>query len=173
MQTMYLIFFTKKLINNLWQDLSCGSFKKKHLPWFFKFASDMTTALPIFKLMYDVSWYSTTFLTLCFTMTLHLFLVRVHCSVYIINSLLATCCMCRWVSGLFNCKPRLIKFFHFMRSKITGGLHFLFLYFIEGCRWRSVFPWLRFVDQTFLSQSIFFSMCTSVKRAIMINRKHL
>ena len=56
--------------------------QKKCLPCFFKFASAMTTALPIFKLMYDVSWNSTTFLTLCFTMTLHLFLVRIYCSVW-------------------------------------------------------------------------------------------
>jgi len=149
--------------------------RKKCLPCFFKFASAMTTALPIFKLMYDVSWNSTTFLTLCFTMTLHLFLVRIHCSVYITNSLLAAYCMCRWVSGLFNCKPRLMKFFlHFMRLKITGGLHFLFLYFIERHRWRSVFPWLSFVDQALLSHSIFFSiMCTSIAGRIMINRRQL
>jgi len=108
-------------------------------------------------------------------MTLHLFLLRIHCSVYIMNSFLAACCMCRWVSGLFNCKSRLIKFFHhFMWLKITGGLHFLFLYFIERHRWRSVLPWLNFVDQTLHRHSIFFPiMCTSVTGGMMINRRQL
>ena len=58
--------------------------------------------------------------------------VRTHCSVYIINSLLAANSMCSWVSYLFDCKPRLMKiFYHFMRLTIKGGLHFSFLYFIE------------------------------------------
>ena len=62
---------------------------------------------------------------------------------------------------------------YFMRLTIKGGLQFLFLYFIERYRWRSVFPWLRFVDQT-LSHSIFFSItCTSVTGGIMINRRQL
>jgi len=44
-------------------------------------------------------------------------LVKIHCNVYIINSLLAANSMCSWVSYLFDCKPRLIKFFlhQFMR----------------------------------------------------------
>jgi len=89
-------------------------------------------------------------------------ILRIHCGVYIINTFLAAYCMCRWVSGLFNCKSRLIKFFHhFMWLKITGGLHFLFLYIIERHRWRSVFPWLRFVHQTLHRLSSFFPMiCT-------------
>jgi len=33
-----------------------------------------------------------------------------------------------------------------MRHIIKGGLHFLFLYVIERCRWRSVLPWLHFID---------------------------
>jgi len=105
----------------------------------------------------------------------YFFLVKIHCNVYIINSLLAANCMCNWVSYLFDSKPRLIKFLqHFMRLTIKGGLHFLFLFFIKRYRWRSVFPWLRFVDQTLLSHSIFFSItCTSVAGGIMINRKQL
>jgi len=52
-----------------------------------------------------------------------------------------------------------------MGLTIKGGLHFLFLYFIERYRWRSVFHWLRFVDQTLLSHSIFFSItCTLYHR---------
>jgi len=35
-----------------------------------------------------------------------------------------------------------------MRLISKGDLQFLFLYFIETYRWRSVFPWSRFVDQT-------------------------
>ena len=38
-------------------------------------------------------------------------LSKMHCSVYIINSLLAANCMCSWAPYLFDCKPRLIKFF--------------------------------------------------------------
>ena len=106
----------------------------------------------------------------------YFFLVRIHCSVYyIIKCLLVACCMCSWVSYLFGCKPQLIKFFHhFMRLTIKGGLYFLFLYFIERYRRRSVFPWLRFVDQILLSHSIFFSTTfTSVSGEIMINRRQL
>jgi len=105
----------------------------------------------------------------------YIFLVRIHCSAYIINSLLAANCMCSLVSYLFDCKPRFIKFFHhFTRLTIKGGLHFSFLYFIERFRWRSVFPWLRFVDRTILSHSIFFSItCTSISGGIMINRRQL
>jgi len=67
------------------------------------------------------------------TLWKYFFLVRIHCSVYIINSLLAVNCMCSWVSYLFDCKPRLIKFFHhFMRLTIKGGFHFH--YFIERYR---------------------------------------
>ena len=154
--------------------------RKKRLPWFFKFASAVTIALPIFKLMYDVSWNSTTFLTLCFTMTLHLFLVRIHCSIHITNSLLAAYCMCRWVSGLFNCKPRLMKFFlHFMRLKITGGLHFLFLYFIERHRWLSLAKFCRpsssfafdfLQHNVHPSQEVHPCTCTSIAGGIMTNR---
>jgi len=40
----------------------------------------------------------------------YLFLVRIHCTVYIINSLLAANCMFSWAPYLFDWKPRLIKF---------------------------------------------------------------
>jgi len=36
-----------------------------------------------------------------------------HCSVYIINTLLAANCMCSWAPYLFDCKPRFIKFLSF------------------------------------------------------------
>jgi len=42
---------------------------------------------------------------------------------YIINSLRAAYCMCSWVSYLFDCKPRLRKFFHhFMRLTVFVSL---------------------------------------------------
>ena len=41
-------------------------------------------------------------------------------------------------------------------------------------RWRSVFPWLRFVDQILLAHSILFSItCPSVTGGFMINRRQL
>jgi len=40
----------------------------------------------------------------------YFFSVRLHCSVYITNSLLAANCMCSWVSYLFDCKPLVIKY---------------------------------------------------------------
>jgi len=97
------------------------------------------------------------------------------CSVYIIISLLAAKCTCSWAPYLFDCKPRFIQFFHhFMLLTIKSGLHFLFIYFIERYRWRSVFPWLRFVEKILLSHSIFFSItCTSVTGGIMITRRQL
>jgi len=64
---------------------------------------------------------------------------------------------------LFDCKPKLIKFFfHFMRliNAIKGGLHFIFLYLIEKCTSSSVFPWLRFVNK--LSFHILFSSASRV-----------
>jgi len=43
-----------------------------------------------------------------------------------------------------------------------------------GYGWRSVFTWLRFVDQILLAHSILFSItCTSVTGGIMINRRQL
>jgi len=61
-----------------------------------------------------------------------------------------------------------------MRLTIKGGLQLLFLYFIERYRWRSVFPWLPFVDQTLLSDSIFFSITyTSVTGGVMKYRRQL
>jgi len=63
-----------------------------------------------------------------------------------------------------------------MRLVIKGGLYFLFLYLIEMHRWRSVFPWLRFVDQTLFSYSILFSIAftfKSVTGGIMMNRRQL
>jgi len=69
--------------------------------------------------------------------------------------------------GLWN-------FFFISCGLQSGALHFLFLYFIERHRWRSVFPWPSFVDQALLSHSIFFSMmCTSIAGGIMINRRKL
>ena len=104
------------------------------------------------------------------------FSARIHCSVYIINSLLAANwrnCMCRWAPYLFDCKLRLINFFHhFVPLTIKSGLHFLFFCFVERYGWRSVFPWLRFVDQILLSHSILLVItCTSVTEGIMINRR--
>ena len=76
---------------------------------------------------------------------------------------------------LFDSKLRLIKLFHhFMRLAIKVELHFLFFCFIERYRWRSVFPWLRFVDQILISHLIYFNItCTSVTAGIMINRRQL
>jgi len=68
----------------------------------------------------------------------YFFLVRIHFSVYIINSLIAAKSTCIWASYLFDCKPQLIKFFFhdFIRLTIKGGLHFLFFLFIERYRHR-------------------------------------
>ena len=67
-----------------------------------------------------------------------------------------------------------------MRLTIKGDLHFLFFYFIERYRRRSVSPWLLFVDQILLPHLIFFSitctMCTAhppQAGGIMINRRQL
>ena len=48
-------------------------------------------------------------------------LVRIHCIVYIINSLLAANCICSWAPYLFDCKPRLIKFFSSFRAAYNQG----------------------------------------------------
>jgi len=103
----------------------------------------------------------------------YFFLVGIHCSVYIINSLLAANCMFSWAQHLFDCKPRFIQFFfHFMRLTIKGDLHLLLFCFIEKHKWHSAFPWLRFVHQILLTHPIFFSItCTSVAAGIMINRR--
>ena len=71
-----------------------------------------------------------------------------------------------WIQHLFDCKPRFVKFFspfhaayNQVRLTIKGGLQFLALYLIEG--WRSVFPWLRFVDRSLITHSLLFSItCT-------------
>ena len=103
----------------------------------------------------------------------YFYFVGIHCSVYIINSLLAASCMCSWALYLFDCKPRLINFFFIILCGLKSRPAYIF-YFIERYRWRSVFPWLRFVDQILLSQSIFFSItCTYVTGGIMINRRQL
>jgi len=103
------------------------------------------------------------------------FSCEIHCSVYITNFLLPANSMCSWAPYLFECKPRLTKIFrHFMRLTTKGGLHFLFFYFIERYRWRSVSSWERFVDQILISHSIFFSItCKSVTEGIMMNRRQL
>ena len=64
-----------------------------------------------------------------FSLWKYFFLLRINCSVYIINSLLVANCMCSWAPYLFDCRSRLIKFVfhHFMRLTIKCGLHFLSL----------------------------------------------
>jgi len=60
------------------------------------------------------------------------------------------------------------------RHIIRSSLYFLFLYLLERYKWRSTFPWLRFVDRTIFSYSIIFSItCTAVTGGIMMNRKQL
>ena len=49
------------------------------------------------------------------------FLVRMHCSVYIINSLLSADCICSWAPYLFDCKPRLIKFLSSFHAACNQG----------------------------------------------------
>ena len=67
----------------------------------------------------------------------HFFSVRIHFSVYIINSLLAAKSMCIWASYLFDCKPQLIKLFIWFHSAYNQGwLTFLFFCFIERYRHR-------------------------------------
>jgi len=67
----------------------------------------------------------------------YFFLVRIHCRVYIINSLLAAICLCRRLSYLLDCKPRLIKLFSsFHAAYNQERITFLFFYFIERHRWR-------------------------------------
>ena len=57
----------------------------------------------------------------------------------------------RWtLSNHLKQKTRLTMFLFI----ISCGLHLLFLYLIERYRWRSVFPWLLFVDQALFSHSI-------------------
>ena len=99
----------------------------------------------------------------------YFFFVRIHCSVHIINSLLAANCMYSWAPYLFdNCKPPLNGL------QWRAAYIFYFFYFIEKYRRRSVFPYLRFVEQTLLSHSIFFSItCTSDTGGIMMNRRQL
>jgi len=48
-------------------------------------------------------------------------LVRIRCSVYIINSLLAANCMCSWAPYLIDCKPRLIKFYSSFHEAYKQG----------------------------------------------------
>jgi len=101
----------------------------------------------------------------------YFFLPRIHCSVYIINSLLAANCISSWAPYLFDCKPRLKSFF----SSFHAAYIFYF-YLSKGIDDAQgvVFPWLRFVDQIIFSLSIFFSItCTSVTGGIMINRRQL
>ena len=87
----------------------------------------------------------------------YFFLVRIHCSVYVINSLLAATCLCSRVSYLLDCKPRLMKFFHdFMQLTTKGGLHFYFVTLSKGID-DAVFPWLRFVDPIIFFRILFSS----------------
>jgi len=65
---------------------------------------------------------------------------------------------------LFDCKPRLMKFFfhHFVRLTIKGGLNF-FLYLIERSTWRSDFPRLRFAGQILFSYSLLLSITRTLR----------
>jgi len=63
----------------------------------------------------------------------YFFLVGIHCSVYIINSLLAANSMCSWEPHLLDCKPWLIKVFHqFMRLTIRAAYIFYFFTLSKG-----------------------------------------
>jgi len=63
----------------------------------------------------------------------YFFFVRIHCSVYVIYSLLAANCMCSWEPYSFDCKRRLLKFFHhFMRLTITVAYIFNFFTVSKG-----------------------------------------
>ena len=68
-----------------------------------------------------------------------------------------------------------IFFSSFRAAYDKGRLTYFIFYFIDlESRWRSVFPWLRFVDQTPFSHSILFSItCTSATVGIMMNRRQL
>jgi len=50
---------------------------------------------------------------------------------------------------------------------MTCGLHLLFLYLIEKHKWRSVFPWLRFVDQTLFTHSILFRIICTLPQEVL------
>jgi len=68
----------------------------------------------------------------------------------------------------------MIFFSSFRTAYNQGQLIILFLRLIERYIWRSVFPWLRFVDRTLISHSILFSItCTTVTGGIMMNRRQL
>jgi len=60
-----------------------------------------------------------------------------------------------------------------MRLTIRTAYIFYFFTLSKGID-DSFLPWLRFVDQTLLTHSIFLSItCTSVTRGIMINRRQV
>jgi len=94
----------------------------------------------------------------------YFFLVGIHCSVYIINSLLAANSMCSWEPHLLDCKPWLIKVFHhFMRFTIRTAYIFYFLTLSKGIGDAQSF--LGYVLPTRVSFRIRFS-CTSVTGGI-------
>ena len=62
----------------------------------------------------------------------YFFFVRIHGSVYIINSLLAANSMCSWEPYLFDCQLRLIKVFHFMRLTIRAAYIFYIFALSKG-----------------------------------------
>ena len=133
---------------------------------------------PVFLFVISGSWFLfgwMWFLAVSLSSLWKYFFLARYTSAYIISSLLAANCMCSWAPCLLDCKPRPIKSFHgFMRLAMNGGLHCLFFYFIERHRWRSVFSWLRFLDQILLSHSILFNItCTSVTGGIIINIRQL
>ena len=62
----------------------------------------------------------------------YFFLARIHCSVYIINSLLAANCMCSWVSYLFRCKSRFLKSFFIIACGLETRAAYIFCFFTSS-----------------------------------------
>jgi len=60
----------------------------------------------------------------------YFFLVRIHFSVYIINSLLAAKSTCIWTSYLFDCKPQLINFFSWFHAAYNQGRLTFFIFLL-------------------------------------------
>jgi len=63
--------------------------------------------------------------------------------VFISQALFSQLTVCAVEHRVYSIVSRSLYIF----SSFSCDLHFLFFYFIERFRWRSVFPWLRFVDQ--------------------------
>ena len=92
----------------------------------------------------------------------YFFLARIHCSVYIKNSLLAAKCMCNWVSYLFRCKSRLIKSFFIIACGLQTRAAYIFCFFTSSKRIDDAQLFIGYILSTKLSShSIFFSItCT-------------